>query len=65
MRARNDVLCRGLTCAQAARKYGVNRTTIWRWIQRAEQLRLKWQLIYLDPSFPTPSSPTAASTDNH
>lgn len=40
MKARNDVVWRGLSKTQAANKYGVCRTTIWRWVKRAEKLQL-------------------------
>lgn len=40
MRARNDVVWRGLSCSQAANKYGVNRSTIWRWVKRAKRMKL-------------------------
>lgn len=40
MRARNDVVWRGLSVTAAANKYGVNRSTIWRWVKRAKKLKL-------------------------
>jgi len=40
IRARNDVVWRGFTIQQAADKYGVNRTTVWRWVKRAERLNI-------------------------
>lgn len=40
MQARNDVVWGRLRVMQAARKYGVNRTTIWRWIKQVKQRRL-------------------------
>lgn len=40
MKARNDVVWRKLGISQVARMYGVNRTTIWRWVKRAKQLNL-------------------------
>jgi len=35
MRARYDVLCGRLTITQAAAKYGVVRSTIWKWLQKS------------------------------
>lgn len=35
MLARNDVVWRGLSIAQAAVKYGVARSTVWRWIKKS------------------------------
>lgn len=40
MRARNDVVWRGLSCEKAALKYGVVRSTVWRWVKKAERLNL-------------------------
>jgi IS30 family transposase len=40
MQARNDVVWHGLTIAQTARKYGVHRSTVWRWVKRARIMRL-------------------------
>ncbi len=40
MNARNDVVWRGLSCIEAARKYGVCRSTIWRWVRRAEEFNI-------------------------
>lgn len=40
MNARNDVVWRGLSCIEAARKYGVTRSTIWRWVKRANDLNI-------------------------
>lgn len=40
MKARNDVVWRGLSHKQAALKYGVTRSTIWRWVKKAEELKL-------------------------
>lgn len=40
MQARNDVVWGRLTVQQAADKYGVNRSTIWRWIKKAKQMHL-------------------------
>lgn len=40
MNARNDVVWRGLSCIEAARKYGVTRSTVWRWVKRAEELNI-------------------------
>lgn len=40
MRARNDVVWGRLTVSQAALRYGVHRTTVWRWIQKAKRLGL-------------------------
>ncbi len=36
MMARNDVLLRGLSHREAALKYGVNRSTIWKWIRKGK-----------------------------
>lgn len=38
MMARNDVMLRGLSCSKAALKYGVNRTTIWRWVRKGKRM---------------------------
>lgn len=40
MHARNDVVYRGLSCEEAARKYGVTRSTVWRWVKRAKELNI-------------------------
>lgn len=40
MQARNDVVQGRLTVKQAADKYGVNRSTIWRWIKKAKRMHL-------------------------
>lgn len=40
MKARNDVVWGRLTTNQAANKYGVDRTTVWRWIKRAKELKI-------------------------
>ncbi|MCL4366139.1 integrase core domain-containing protein [Patescibacteria group bacterium] len=40
MHARNDVVWRGLSMQAAALKYGVNRSTVWRWVKRAKKLKL-------------------------
>jgi transposase InsO family protein len=40
MMARNDVVSGRLTMQQAACKYGVNRSTIWRWIKKAKRMHL-------------------------
>lgn len=40
MQARNDVFWGRLTVTQASHKYGVNRTTIWRWIKKAKKLKI-------------------------
>lgn len=40
MNARNDVVWRGLSCIEAARKYGVTRSTVWRWVKRAKELNI-------------------------
>ena len=40
MNARNDVVWRGLSCIEAARKYGVTRSTVWRWVRRAKELNI-------------------------
>lgn len=38
MNARNDVVWRGLSHSQAALKYGVNRSTIWRWVRKGKRI---------------------------
>jgi transposase InsO family protein len=38
MNAHNDVVWRGMSHQQAALKYGVNRTTIWRWVKKGKWL---------------------------
>src|SRR5437660_12907342 len=40
MQARNDVVYGRLTMQQAACKYGVNRSTIWRWIKKTKRNHL-------------------------
>jgi transposase InsO family protein len=40
MQARNDVVYGRLTLQQAAVKYGVNRSTIWRWVKKAKRNHL-------------------------
>lgn len=40
MLARNDVVSGRLTVQQAAYKYGVNRSTIWRWVKKAKRMHL-------------------------
>lgn len=40
MQARNDVVWGRLTLQQAADKYGVNRSTIWRWVKKAKRMHL-------------------------
>lgn len=40
MQARNDVVYRALSCEEAARKYGVTRSTVWRWVRRAKELNI-------------------------
>jgi transposase InsO family protein len=40
MQARNDVVWGRLTVTQAAVKYGVHRSTIWKWLRKAEQRHL-------------------------
>lgn len=40
MMARNDVVQGRLTIQQAACKYGVNRSTIWRWVKKAKRMHL-------------------------
>src|SRR5579862_9572300 len=40
MLARNDVVYGRLTLQQAALKYGVNRSTIWRWVRKAKRNHL-------------------------
>ena len=53
MNARNDVVWRGLSHHQAALKYGVNRSTVWRWVKRAKDLSINGNsLIDTLPSRP-------------
>ena len=53
MNARNDVVWRGLSCQQAALKYGVNRSTVFRWVRRAKELSINGNsLIDTLPSRP-------------
>ena len=53
MNARNDVVWRGLSHNQAALKYGVCRTTVWRWVRRAKDLNINGNsLIDTLPSRP-------------
>lgn len=40
MKARNDVVWRKISISQVARMYGVNRSTIWRWVKRAKEENL-------------------------
>ena len=40
MKARNDVVWGRLGVSQAANKYGVHRTTIWRWIKKTKDLKI-------------------------
>ena len=40
MQARNDVVSGRLSIQQAAYKYGVNRSTIWRWVKKAKRMHL-------------------------
>lgn len=40
MKARNDVVWRELSMAEVSRRYGVSRSTIWRWVKRAKKLKL-------------------------
>lgn len=40
MMARNDVVSGRLSIAQAACKYGVNRSTIWRWVKKVKRWHL-------------------------
>lgn len=40
MQARNDVVYGRLNIQQAALKYGVNRSTIWRWVKKAKRMHL-------------------------
>lgn len=40
MQARNDIIYGRLTFQQAACKYGVNRSTIWRWVRKAKSNHL-------------------------
>lgn len=53
MRARNDVVWGRLTITQASNKYGVHRTTVWRWIKKAEKLGLNGNsFIWTESSAP-------------
>lgn len=53
MQARNDVFWGRLTVTQASHKYGVDRTTIWRWIKRARKFKLNGNgFIWTLPSIP-------------
>lgn len=53
MQARNDVFWKRLTVTQASHKYGVNRTTIWRWVKKARELKLNGNgFIWTLPSIP-------------
>jgi|SaaInlStandDraft_7_1057024.scaffolds.fasta_scaffold56524_2 transposase InsO family protein len=40
MQARNDVVWGRLTVSEAAVKYGVHRSTVWRWIRKVEERKL-------------------------
>ena len=40
MKARNDVVWGRLTISQAAVKYGVHRSTVWKWLQKAKKRHL-------------------------
>lgn len=51
--ARNDVVFSRLTVCQASHKYGVHRTTIWRWIKKSRDLGFSHKnLIRTEPSIP-------------
>lgn len=53
MMARNDVVSGRLSIAQAACKYGVNRSTIWRWVKKAKRMHLNGNTyIWTDSSVP-------------
>ncbi|OGM79985.1 hypothetical protein A2382_04840 [Candidatus Woesebacteria bacterium RIFOXYB1_FULL_38_16] len=53
MRARNDVFWKRLTVSQASNRYGVHRTTIWRWIKKVKDLNLNGNtFIWTLPSTP-------------
>jgi len=53
MQARNDVFWGRLTVTQASNKYGVNRSTIWRWVKRVKDLNLNGNgFIWTLPSIP-------------
>jgi transposase InsO family protein len=53
MQARNDVFWGRLTVTQASNKYGVHRTTIWRWVKRAKEFKLNGNaFIWTLPSIP-------------
>lgn len=40
MQARNDVVSGRLSVQQVAYKYGVNRSTVWRWVKKAKRMHL-------------------------
>ena len=53
MKARNDVVQRGLSYAQVGRKYGVHRSTVLRWVKKAKQMHLSGhQYIWTESSAP-------------
>ena len=53
MKARNDVNFGRLTTTQASNKYGVHRTTIWRWIKKSRELGLSHKnFIWTKASIP-------------
>ena len=53
MQARNDVVMGRLNVSEASRRYGVHRTTIWRWIKKSRDLGLSWKnFIWTEPSIP-------------
>lgn len=53
MQARNDVVWGRLSVTQAAKKYGVDRTTIWRWIKAVKQRQLMGNdFLWTLPSIP-------------
>lgn len=53
MQARNDVVMGRLTVSEASRRYGVHRTTIWRWIKKYEELGIGSNgFLWTEPSIP-------------
>lgn len=53
MQARNDVVLSRLTVCGASKRYGVHRTTIWRWIKKAKDLKINGNsFIWTEPSIP-------------
>lgn len=53
MIARNDVLHRGLSMAEAGRKYGVTRSAVWKWMKKAKERRINGNsLLWTQSSAP-------------